>query len=37
MSEFTNLSGRLPTILKTLAVGIPAGFLSIASTLRFRG
>ena len=27
MSEFTNLSGRLPTILKTLAVGIPAGFL----------
>ena len=27
MTESTNLRGRLPTILKTLAIGIPAGFL----------
>src|SRR5262249_56213408 len=27
MTEFTNLRGRLPTILKMLAIGIPAGFL----------
>jgi uncharacterized membrane protein AbrB (regulator of aidB expression) len=27
MSELTNLRQQLPTILKTLAVGIPAGYL----------
>src|SRR5262249_58756760 len=27
MTEFTNLRRRLPTILKMLAIGIPAGFL----------
>src|SRR5262245_63427110 len=27
MTESTNLRGRLPTILKTLTIGIPAGFL----------
>jgi uncharacterized membrane protein AbrB (regulator of aidB expression) len=27
MSEFSNVRGRMPAILKALAVGVPAGYL----------